>query len=154
MVQTVEPTPSIARSMCESYRILFGWATSVDLESGELRLAVGDPVDALIIPAGFAGEVNLMLKVRMQRAPVIVVPGSPTKWMFLTGPRTQLRESTFAAMVRHRVEWLDKGSKIMLPVGPTSPVRWLEGGPTVGHELPLWTTIIAAARSAAAMGAW
>lgn len=145
-------TPAVA--LCHSYRNLFGWPTTVDSESGEVRLTVGVTIDTLIFPPGFAGEVNMMLKVRMQRAPIIVVPGRPPRWMFLTQPRCELRQSTFAVLVRYRVEWPDKGSQITLPNLAPGGVRWLEGGPTVGCELPLWTTIASAARSAAAMEAW
>jgi hypothetical protein len=154
MTMDVRQTSTPALELSQSYRILFGWPTAVDDESGEVRLTVGVTVDTLIFPPGFAGEVNMMLKVRLQRVPIIVVPGHPAKWMFLTQPRSELRQSTYAELVRYRVEWLDKGSQITLPSSGPGGVRWLEGGPTVGCDLPLWTTIASAARSAAAMVAW
>lgn len=154
MTIDVRRTQASALELCQSYRTLFGWPTTVDSESGELRLTVGATVDTLIFPPGFAGEVNMMLKVRLQRVPIIVVPGHPAKWMFLTQPRCELRESTYAELVRYRVEWLDKGSQITLPNSVSGGVRWLEGGPTVGCDLPPWTSIAYAARSAAAMVAW
>lgn len=137
------------------YAEVFGWPTTVDTDSGEVRLPLGEVVDALIIRAGLAAEVNHLLIQRMVQVPIIEVPGEPPGWIFLTRPRTTLRRSTWADLVRIQVGWKTVGESIPLPAHDGSGgVRWLKR-PVAGTELPLWTAVVAAARSAASLGgAW
>jgi hypothetical protein len=144
------------RRLSNSYRSLFNWPTTVDNETCSISLRIGEVVDALTMRAGFAAEVNNILTVHMMRAPIIVAPGTPNDWIFLTQPRTELRASTWEDLIRIQVEWRQPGSLIVLPdeQNASQGRRWLTG-PTVGRELPPWTAVVAAARSASTLrGGW
>ncbi|WNV90231.1 hypothetical protein [Umezawaea sp. Da 62-37] len=130
---------------------LRSWPTTIEPDTGEVRLSVGHAVDALVMRAGFGGEVNHQLVQAMLRAPIIVVPGSPgTKpddWIFLTQPRTTMRQSTSADLVSAQVGWYEVGATIPLPAfGSTNGgLRWVQR-PKSGVELPGWGAVVGAVR--------
>lgn len=142
--------------LSQYYRATFAWVTTVDSATGDLRLQVGTLVDAVIIRAGFAAEVNSILTMSLLRAPIILAPGRPSDWIFLTEGRTPLRRSTMDDLVRIQVGWKPQGAVISLPVleGGRSDLRWLER-PAPGTPLPPWTAVIGAARHASSLcGGW
>ena len=129
------------------YQQLFGWPTTVDFDAGEVNLQLGDVVDALILRAGFAAEVDSFLVRHMFHAPIVVVPGVRNEWIFLTGPRTAMRPKTLADLVRIQVGWRRRNESIPLPEidGPVEGLRWMRR-PGPGMELPPWSTVVCAAR--------
>jgi hypothetical protein len=138
------------------YTDVFAWPTTIDSVTGDVRLQLGTKVDALIMRAGFAAEVNNFLARHMLRAPIIVVPGDPNDWIFLTQPRTTLRMSSWEDLVRIQVGWKRRGDAISLPAldNVDEGVRWLER-PRQHTALPPWTAVVGAARSTSSLcGTW
>jgi len=138
------------------YHDVFAWPTTIDNTTGEVRLRLGSVIDALIMRAGFAAEVNNFLVRHMFHAPIIVVPGNPADWIFLTQPRTTMRQSVWEDLVHIQVGWKRRGQTIPLPAldNTNDGVRWLEQ-PQQHTELPPWTAVVAAARRASSVcGAW
>lgn len=139
------------------YNDAFAWPTSTDSNTGNVRLRLGTVVDALVMRAGIAGEVNNVLLRHMLRAPIVVVPGRPSDWIFLTQTRTTMRQSVWEDLVRSQVGWKRRGDTILLPgmdardKGP----QWLQRPGQYG-ELPPWTAVVAAARraSSSSCGRW
>jgi len=114
------------------------------------RIVVGETVDALIMRAGFGAEVNGILTRCMLRAPILLSAGRQREWIFLTQPRTTLRQATWTDLVRIQVGWLHVGAEIPLP----GPEGWIQR-PDFGQPLPPWTAVVSAARSASSVcGLW
>lgn len=138
------------------YNDAFAWPTTIDSTTGDVRLRLGTTIDALFMHAGFAGEVNNFLVRHMLCAPIVVVPGAPGDWIFLTQPRTTLRLSVWQYLVHIGVSWKRRGETILLPPLDTvdNGVRWLQQ-PRQCTDLPPWTAVVAAARRASSLrGAW
>jgi hypothetical protein len=135
------------------YNDAFAWPTTIDSDNGDVRLQLGTVVDALVMRAGIAGEVNNVLVRHMFRAPIVVVPGKPSDWIFLTQTRTTMRQSVWEDLVRIQVGWKRRGDTILLPGMDTSDkgLRWLQRPREYG-ELPPWTAVVAAARRASSPG--
>ncbi|MFF0147005.1 hypothetical protein ATK36_5386 [Amycolatopsis sulphurea] len=125
----------------------FVWPTTIDSATGNVHLPLGESIDALIMHAGFAGEVNNFLARHMLRTPVIVVPGDPDDWIFLTQPRTTMRQSSWDDLIRIGVGWKRRGDTILLPAvcHVENGVRWLQR-PQPNMTLPPWTAVAGAAR--------
>ncbi|MGX7828977.1 hypothetical protein ACTG9Q_28210 [Actinokineospora sp. 24-640] len=129
------------------------WPTTIEPVTGEVRLRLGDIVDALVMSAGFGGEVNHHLVQAMISPPIIGVRGEPrgklNSWIFLTQPRTTMRKSTVVDLASTQVGWYEVGATIPLP----SPghdegrLRWLSD-PGTGMELPTWAAVVGAVRRA------
>lgn len=139
------------------YTKLLSWPTTIEPSTGEVRLRLGDTVDALVMRSGLGGEVNHQLVQAILTAPIIVVPGTPnTKpddWIFLTQPRTRMRESTIADLVSMQVGWYEPGSMIPLPpFGCTEGgLRWLTWS-GADLELPTWGVVVGAVRRTLSRG--
>jgi hypothetical protein len=142
--------------LLQYYSELFAWPITIDPKTGEIHLQLGETVDAVTMRAGFAAEVNNVLAKSFLTGPVIVVPGNPADWVFITQGRTPLRRSTVDDLVRIQVGWNPVGATIPLPAlvaGHEGP-RWLER-PKLGSALPPWTAVIGAARRASSLcGTW
>jgi hypothetical protein len=138
------------------YHGTFDWPTTIDSTTEEVHLHIGSTVDALIMRAGFAAEVNNFLVRNMFRAPIIVVPGNPNDWIFLTGPRTTMRLTTWEDLVRIQVGWKRRSEVLALPAPDSSErgLRWLQR-PEPGTELPPWSAVVGAARASSSLcGTW
>jgi hypothetical protein len=137
------------------YQEVFAWPTIIDNTTGEVRLRLGSVVDALFMRAGFAAEVNSFLVRNMFRASILVVPAVPNDWIFLTQPRTTMRQRAWEDLVRIQVGWKRRGETILLPAldNTEDGVRWLEQ-PHQHIELPPWSAVVAAARSASSNRTW
>ncbi|OLT39772.1 hypothetical protein BJF85_25465 [Saccharomonospora sp. CUA-673] len=160
MTAVIDDHPALAEQKpdqrARDYRDVFAWPTTIDSVTGDVRLQLGTTVDALIMRAGFAGEVNNFLARHMLRAPIIVVPGDPNDWIFLTEPRTPLRQSSWDDLVRIQVGWKQRGDSILLPAldNVDEGVRWLEQ-PQPHMTLPPWTAVVGAVRSTSSLcGTW
>ncbi|MFI6098173.1 hypothetical protein ACIA8G_21645 [Lentzea sp. NPDC051213] len=138
-----------AVQLSRHYRGLFAWPTTIDTATGDVRLQLGDVVDALFIRAGFASEVNHFLVMHVLRAPIIVVPGRPDDWIFLTKPRTAMRTPVWKDLVDIQVGWRKRGAAIPLSAldREGDELRWFER-PQHYLDLPLWTAVVGAARAA------
>jgi len=136
------------RVLARYYRTALAWPAVAD--STGVWLRIGDVVDVLAIRTRLAIKVNSILVQSLLGAPVVEVRGRHTLWVFLTQPRTPLRQSTWADLVRLGIEWREPGSALRLPPlgGIGSSFRWLRC-PTRGVQLPPWTAVVGAARSAA-----
>jgi hypothetical protein len=137
--------PSVLRRY---YTNLLSWPTTIDSETGEVRLRLGETVDALVMRAGFGGEVNHELVRAMMRAPIIVVPGKKAvDWVFLTQPRTPMRQLTVDDLMAAQVGWYKPGDTVALPAfGEIEEgLRWLQR-PEAGEELPSWGAVVGAVR--------
>ncbi|MEV6712679.1 hypothetical protein AB0M48_11620 [Lentzea sp. NPDC051208] len=137
--------PSVLRRY---YTNLLSWPTTIDSETGEVRLRLGETIDALVMRAGFGGEVNHELVRAMMRAPIIVVPGKKAvDWVFLTQPRTPMRQSTVDDLMAAQVGWYKPGDTVTLPAFGTTEggLRWLQR-PEAGEELPSWGAVVGAVR--------
>jgi hypothetical protein len=138
------------------YHGTFDWPTTIDSNSGEVHLHLGSTVDALFMHSGFAAEVNNFLARHMFRASIIVVPGEPSDWIFLTGPRTTMRLTTWEDLVRIQVGWKRRSDVLALPAPESfaGTSRWLQS-PEPGTELPPWSAVVGAARASSSLcGAW
>lgn len=139
-----------------NYRDVFAWPTTIDSVSGDVYLQLGTTVDALIMRAGSGAEVNNFLARHMLRVPIIVVPGDPNDWIFLTQPRTTMRMSSWGDLVRTQIGWKRHGDVVLLPASDNvkEGVRWLER-PQPHMTLPPWTAVADAARRASSpCGTW
>lgn len=141
-----------ADPLLQYYNRIFEWSTTIDSATGELRLQLGETVDALLIRAGFAAEVNKFLVRHMFRVPIIVMPGSPEDWVFVTQQRTTMRMSVWEDLVRIQVGWKRRGDTIPLPPldNIDDGLRWFQR-PEQQAELPPWSAVICAARSASTL---
>lgn len=160
MTAVIDDQPTLATQQlgqrARDYSDVFAWPTTIDSATGDVRLQLGTNVDALIMRAGFAGEVNNFLARHMLRAPIIVVPGDPNDWIFLTQSRTTLRQSSWDDLVRIQVGWKQRGDSILLPAldNVDNGVRWLER-PQPHMTLPPFTAVVGAARSTSSLcGTW
>jgi hypothetical protein len=135
------------RVLARHYRTALGWPAVADSTGVWLRL--GDVVDVLAIGARLANKVNSILVQSLLGAPVIEVRGHQAAWVFLTQPRTPLRQSTWADLVRLGIGWREPGSSVRLPplAGVPGSFRWLKF-PAGDVRLPPWTAVVGAARSA------
>ena len=132
------------------------WPITVTSSTGQARLRLGDTVDALVMRAGLGAEVNHHLIQAMFQVPIIALAADdkPTRWVFLTQPRTEMRESTVVDLMSQLVSWHQVGATIPLP-SPGRPgpgLRWAQP-PKVGAELVSWGTVVGAVRRAA-LGSW
>lgn len=122
---------------------------AVDPATGEAHLRVGDTVDALIMRAGLGAEVNNLLTQAMFEVPIIALgtEGKPDSWIFLTLPRTQMRDRTVADLLSKQVSWHKVGTTIPLPsLGrPLPRLRWAQP-PRAGKQLVSWGTVVGAVR--------
>lgn len=136
------------RVLARYYRSVFGWPAAADATGVWLRL--GDVVDALVIRARPAAQVDRILAQSLLGAPVIEVLDRRPLWIFLTQPRTPLRRSTCDDLTRLRVSWREEGSSLRLPplCSRAGSLRW-QRRPTRGLRLPPWTAVVGATRSAA-----
>jgi hypothetical protein len=120
---------------------------TVETDPDDVRLRVGHDVDALFMRAGFAAEVNSLLAKHTLRAPIIVMSGESTDWVFLTQPRTLLRLSVWEDLTYMGIRWMRRGDTIPLPTfKPAEEIRWLEL-PQWATELPPWNAVVGAARA-------
>lgn len=137
------------------YAELLSWPTTIDPETGEVRLRLGETVDALVMQAGLGGEVNHELVRAMMRVPIIAARrDKATDWIFLTQPRTPMRQLTIADVIAAQVGWYKTGSTMVLPAFGTaeSALRWLQQ-PETDVDLPSWGAVIGAIRRTAT-SAW
>lgn len=147
----VQQREAAHESSQSKYTKVLSWPTTIEPSTGEVRLRLGDTVDALVMRAGLGGQVNHQLIQAILTAPVIVVPGipgtKPDDWIFLTQPRTRMRESTIADLMSIQVGWYESDTTIPLPAfGCTEGgLRWL-AWPEAGLELPTWGVVVGAVR--------
>ncbi|MEV0675868.1 hypothetical protein AB0I60_05020 [Actinosynnema sp. NPDC050436] len=130
------------------YTNLLSWPTTIDSQTGEVQLRLGETVDALVMRAGFGSEVNHELVRAMMCAPIIVVPGKKAAdWVFLTQPRTPMRQSTVDDLMAAQVGWYKPGDTVALPASGTTEggMCWLQR-PEPGEELPSWGAVVGAVR--------
>lgn len=130
------------------YTELLSWPTTIDPDTGEVRLRLGETIDALVMRAGLGGEVNHQLVRAMMSAPIIVVPRKKAvDWVFLTQPRTPMRQSTIDDLMAAQVGWYKPGDTVALPPFGTTEdgLRWLQRPETDG-ELPGWGAVVGAVR--------
>lgn len=130
------------------YAKLLSWPTAIDSSTGEVQLRLGETIDALVMRAGFGGEVNHALVQAMMSVPIIIVPGKRTvDWVFLTQPRTPMRRATVDDLMAANVGWYKRGGTITLPAFGTAEggLRWLQR-PEAGVELPRWGAVVGAVR--------
>ncbi|QFZ18474.1 hypothetical protein [Saccharothrix syringae] len=140
-----DTTPS---ALSRYYTELLSWPTVIDPDAGEVRLHLGERIDALVMRAGFGGEVNHELVRAMMRVPIIIMPGEKAvDWVFLTLPRTPMRRATVDDLVAAQVGWYKAGSTIALPAFDAidGGLRWLQR-PEPAVELPDWGTVVGAVR--------
>ncbi|MFC0109354.1 bifunctional DNA primase/polymerase [Kibdelosporangium aridum] len=136
-----------ARAM--AYQHLYGWPTGVDPATRRLVLAVSENVNAIVMRAELGVETQSLLSQQMLAGPVIALPGDCPDWIFLTGPATSISTRTLSALSHLGVRLQKLGTFIPLPPSrlDSGVVRWASG-PTVGRDLPPWTAVLAATRSA------
>jgi hypothetical protein len=151
-VSRLDEQPSLldgAAARAIAYQHLYGWPTGVDLATGHLVLAVSENVNAIIMRAELGIETQSLLSVQMLAGPVIALPGARPDWVFLTGPASSISAKTLTALSRLGVRLQKAGAFIPLPPSRLDGgmVRWASG-PTVGRDLPPWTAVLAATRSA------
>jgi hypothetical protein len=149
-VLRTQQTHSAARGdrvLARYYRATFGWPVTAD--SAGVWLQLGDVIDMLAVPVELAIRVDNILAQSLLGAPLMKMPGQHEFWAFLTQPRTPLRESTWAEMIRLEIGWQAPGSALRLPplCHPTGSFRWLKR-PVRGIAPPPWTAVVGAARSA------
>lgn len=133
----------------KAYQQLYGWPTGVDLTTGHLVLAVSESVNAIVMRAEVGIETQSLLSVQMLAGPVIALPGDFADWVFLTGPASSISTRTLTVLSRLGVRLKKPGTFVPLPPSrlDSGVVRW-SSGPTVGRELPPWSAVVAAIRSA------
>lgn len=126
---------------------VFEWTTVADQAGAWLR--VGGVVDALVVRPVLGAEVEAVLARSMLRAPIIEVSGGD--WIFLTGRRTPLRQSTWDGLARIPVGWREAGSYVRLPRTDevACDLSWRHRH-VPGAPLPPWTSVVCAIRSVVA----
>jgi hypothetical protein len=128
------------------YSSVLGPVTT-ETDPNDVRLRVGHDVDALFMQAEFAAEVNSFLTKHNLCAPIIVMSGESTDWVFLTQPRTMLRLPVWEDLTYMGIRWMRRGDTIPLPTfKPAEGIRWLEP-PQWATDLPPWTAVVGAARA-------
>ncbi|GAA2685899.1 MULTISPECIES: hypothetical protein [Actinosynnema] len=150
MPSPVQHTPPGPLRQCAPRPIPPDWPTTTDPWTGQVCLLLGTVVDALVMRAGLAAEVNHNLACSLLQAPVVIVPataaGRSDDWIFLTGPRTALRQSTVADLLSAKVGWYEPGKALPLPGDIPAPgkPRWLSG--RAKATLPPWGAVVGAVR--------
>lgn len=125
----------------------WGWLV---LRAGDrLLLTTGDKVSAVELPAGIGAEVQHHLTVRLLAGPVIALPGTPHRWLLLTGsaddcvPVNLIRLRARGALT-HRC-----GTLVPLPPSclESGVVSWQVLPSLDGPSLPPFTAVVAAIRT-------
>jgi hypothetical protein len=131
----------------------FGWPISV--EAGEVTVTCGDVLDVTTMPAGFASEVNHLLRLHLLMTPIIELaadtPGGSTRWAFLSQPRQPTyNEQQLEKLAGCDVQHFGMSATFPLPPSPTGgnePVRWRVPPPyeALPPALPPWASVASCA---------
>jgi hypothetical protein len=146
------PLPPAAALYAES----FGWPISV--LDGDVMVSCGDVLDITTMPAGFAGEVNQLLRLHHLKAPIVEVRAAhsdePSAWAFLSQPMLPGRgDDQLLKLSSCNVTHLGAGTKFQLPPSPTcssDKLSWIVPPPfgALKTVLPPWEPIVSCALKA------
>jgi hypothetical protein len=118
------------------YEERFGWPVSISVVERQLAIALGHTLDAIIMPALLATQVQAQLGIAMLAGPVIANPDG-THWTFLTQPAP-------ADLVTDLPDVRRAGTHTVIPADGTG-WRWIKE-PGSKHVLPSVHAVIATAR--------
>lgn len=138
----------VSNTLSRYYTEVLGWPTVIDPATGVVHLRLGQILDALVMRAGFGSEVNHELVRAMIGVPIIAVTSTNvTDWIFLTQPRTPMRQSTLDHLITAQVGWHNAGDTIPLPASDTTDhgPRWVQQ-PEPSEDLPHWGAVVGAIR--------
>jgi hypothetical protein len=140
------PQPSGLAATTEHYT---RWGWQVLRADDRLLLTTDDTVSAVEMPSGIAAEVQHYLTVRLLAAPVIILPGAPTRWLLLT---SSANDSTPVGLIRLRARGaLTHRCGTLVPLPPSrlelGPVTWHSPPALDGPTLPPFTAVVAATRA-------
>jgi hypothetical protein len=141
--------PPAARLYAES----FGWPISV--VDGDVTVSCGDDLDVTTMPAGFAGEVNQLLRVHLLMAPIVEMRAAETDesstWAFFSRPKQPTRtDGQLLKLSACGVKHFGPGATFPLPPSPicsSEALSWRVPPPfgVLNTPLPPWESIVACA---------
>ncbi|HEX7308915.1 hypothetical protein [Lentzea sp.] len=125
------------------------WGWLVLRSENRLLLTTDHQVSAVEMAAGIGGEVRNYLNVRMLGGPVVVLPGSPGRWLLLT---ESADEASQVNLIRLRARGaLTHRLGTLVPLPPSridgGGVRWLDEVPAHKPFLPPFSAVVAALRA-------
>jgi hypothetical protein len=125
------------------------WGWLVLRSENRLLLTTDHQVSAVEMGAGIGGEVQHYLSVRLLAGPVVVLPGGPGRWLFLT---ESADEASQVNLIRLRARGaLTHRLGTLVPLPPSridrGVVRWLGDGPRERPFLPPFSAVVAALRA-------
>lgn len=133
----------------ELYVEWFGWPISV--ENGEVKVNCGEVLDVTTMPAGFAADVDLLLRLHLLKAPIMEVrsvePDESLRWAFFSQPRHPTRtDEQLLKLAACHVTHFGVGTTFPLPPSPTcnsEALRWRVPPPfgAVNTPLPPWESV-------------
>jgi len=125
------------------------WGWLVLRSENRLLLTTDHQVSAVEMGAGIGGEVQHYLSVRLLAGPVVVLPGQPGRWLFLT---ESADEASQVNLIRLRARGaLTHRLGTLVPLPPSridrGVVGWSGGGPAKRPFLPPFSALVAALRA-------
>ena len=136
--------PRELHALVESYAITLSWPLLIKNHNVYMPTNLG--IVGLSMTAGIGGEVNTEFKRRNMYPPIVIVPGTPSRWIFLVEA-----PSAPSPTVPGRVDVLTGTHLVPLPpsvIGGVA-VRWLTTPTDDRVHLPAYTPSIGAVRQVA-----
>lgn len=129
--------------------LFHSWNWLVLRSDTRLLLNTDHQVSAVELPSGIGGEVQHYLAVRMLAGPVLVLPGSPNRWLILT---ESADEASQVNIIRLRARGaLTHRAGTLVPLPPShldrGPVTWLGSAPVSRPCLPPFSAVVASVRA-------
>lgn len=153
-----DATRRLARSpllAAKLYADVLGWPVAV--QGAEVVVTCGGILDITTMPSDLGADVDRLLRVHGNPAPVMEVRGTspehPRSWAFVTASARADHDDTVTTLAVHRVDHFGEGAYIPLPPSPTNGrtlLRWLMP-PSLNTDvrrLLRWETLAACTRRA------
>jgi hypothetical protein len=127
------------------YEERFGWPVAVRVAERQLAVALGQVVDAIVMPAELAARVHGQLGIAMLAGPVIADPDGG-RWTFLTQTASTMRGDIVDGLAAHEVRHATAGTYTVIPTEHADTGwRWI-AEPRPSQILPSAYAVVATAR--------
>lgn len=132
------------------YAECFGWP--ILIEDSAVTVTCGDVLDITTMPAGFASQVNQLLRLQFMMAPILELAAATadesSRWAFFSQPRQPTcNDHRSAKLSICDVQHFGPGTKFPLPANPTcgsDGMTWRVPSPfgVLTTPLPPWWSIV------------
>jgi hypothetical protein len=144
---THHPPPTSVLAVTAVRYARWGWLTR---QVGDrLLLTTNHLVSAVELPTALGGQVQHYLRVRMLAGPVIVLPGTPRRWVLLTQSADESAPVSIAQLRGRGVSTHHHGALVPLPPSRlgTGLVTWQVSPSADDPSLPPYASVVAAVRA-------